>query len=1000
MADYSKAELLNEVSKVFRAGLDPGRDGGTLNTATAYQQLLELTSITFLFNPDAVFYIARLAANQLNGLVLQEVAVLEDILVSLDDLGQIGEPVRDTASLSNARTAVLSLDAAQSVTNRPETQRFIKQIDAFAAQWRKNLVSVERGGLFVRPREEARDLIQANLLQLDVLHSRLLEQTFALRDTLTEFLSLDLPSMVSATALKAISDRLQATIDELGSLSDTENIAASRRIFLESLANKVSVEVLSTFTDPTEFKFRGPQRPIPPTMKHTGQVVGQGTAASVLTSAGPWVLPISAPLVLSANGGAPVSIDLDSIQGAVLNCRNSQGYRITASAQDLHVVVDSDIYESTVVASDGTYVALAPMPTRLGFKHLGALVAFPDTSMATPSDLQLRFITDLNTLQLSGAPNVTFADPVLTVAAWFPINEAAIGFQPGHLGGYIYDNAGQRFEITKIVDANTCWVDVRGLTPDWSYIVLFAQLASGASSYFSFSPSLASIPSAGHRVRVGPSTKTARLTIGTRTAANLISDIEAENGAFVGANHGATLNWHVKPLLVSGDPTRLALQIRSKANPMIQVSGRFLSPQDPVDSATVEETSAHQVLGLFEGEADTTNLLTPAELAAKINELAGFSAAVETTELATGVLQTNAGGATVTGDKDLQALGVRTNDQLLISSGVAAGVCRVVSASGATLTLDHSAFIATEAGIAYRAFREQVRISTSSSGPGSSLEVVSYPVELDLVAGKTYSAIPTFEAVNKAGDKLSFDGVVAGDLLRVVGQSDVEITEVQDGTTLILVTGLPSNTVGVGFEIRSAAAKAFTAFNALLTTFTESRNLLRKNNFDQGVDAIDNACTAAVLPGQNFISSRNQAKRMVADLLAILTSDLLRTDEYTASVTPDPNNLSDLLASYEASSVQEIDDLIEAFLDRKYDRAVSLLRGGKFVDFYATTDETASFSGAVMQASKAVVGDLPQSSRTQFDFLNERDLATSKQTLPDAEEDFSDTENQPEGANP
>ena len=104
MSDYTRSELLNEVSKVFRAGLAPGRDGGTLNTATEYQQLLEMVSITFLLNPDAVFYIARLAANQLSVAIAQEVAVLEDILVSLDDLSQIGSPVRDTTSLSNART--------------------------------------------------------------------------------------------------------------------------------------------------------------------------------------------------------------------------------------------------------------------------------------------------------------------------------------------------------------------------------------------------------------------------------------------------------------------------------------------------------------------------------------------------------------------------------------------------------------------------------------------------------------------------------------------------------------------------------------------------------------------------------------------------------------------------------------------------------------------------------------------------------------------------------
>lgn len=991
---YSKAELLNEVSKVFRAGLDPGRDGGTLNTATEYQQLLEMASITLLLNPDSVFYVARLAANQLNGTILQEVAVLEDILVSLDDLSQIGKPVRDTTSLSNARTAVLSLDAAQSVTNRPETQRFVRQIDTFAEQWRKNLVSVERGGIFARPKEEARDLIQLNLLKLDDLHSILLPQIFALRDLLSEFLSLDLPSLVSVTALQSISDRLQATIDELNTQTDTENVTASRRIFLEALANKISVKILSTFTDPTEFKFRGPQRPIPSTMRHTGQVVGRGTAASVLTSAGPWPLPISAPLVLSATGGTPVTLDLDTILGSVLNCRNSQPYEITSSKRDLFVTVDPNIYESSVTTGATGDVILTPTSIRLGFKHLGAVVAFPN---ATGTDLHSRFITEMRSLQTAISGSISFSDPQLTVSAFVAGDEGAIGFQPAHVGGYIKDSSSSRFEILEVINANNCVIDVRGATPDFSSgLTLCGQLVSGASTRFYFSPALGSAPSAGHLARVGPSVKVARLTVGSSSASNLISDIQGETGPYATGQDGAILNWHVRPLLVSGDLDRLALQIRSRVNPVIQVAGRFLKPAVPAGQMTIEDKSAHQVLGLLEGEIDTTSLLTPSELAAKIGAEAGLAAEVVTTDLATGVLQTNVGTAQVIGDKDFQALGVLPYDQISILDGIAAGLYQVDSVSTNVLTLDRPAFISSEAGLDYRIFREQVEISITDAGPGSYLTVVSAPFELGLSAGSVYSSIPTFEAVDKVGSKLDFTGVVPGDLLRVVGRSEVEITEVQGTTTLVLATGLPSNTKGVGFEIRSAAAQAYTELNASLTTFIESRNLLKKNNFDKGVEAIDNACTSAVLPGQNFISSRNQAKRLVADLLSILTSDLLRTDEYTTTVTPNPDNLSDLLASYEVSAVPQVDNLIEAFLDRKYDRAVSLLRGGSLIDFYSTTDETASFSGAVMKSSRDVVKDLPGVSRTRFDFLNQRDLARSQSGQPDAEEDFSDVESEPE----
>src|SRR3990172_2070072 len=140
-AEYTQSELLNEVSRIFRAQVDPGREGGTLNTRTEYQQLLELSSITFLLNNDAIFYLAFLARNLLYSTLKTETDLIEDMLVALEDLGQIGQPVRDTTTLSNANTTLLALDAASSVKNRPETKRFSDLMDKFTQQYQKNVVS-------------------------------------------------------------------------------------------------------------------------------------------------------------------------------------------------------------------------------------------------------------------------------------------------------------------------------------------------------------------------------------------------------------------------------------------------------------------------------------------------------------------------------------------------------------------------------------------------------------------------------------------------------------------------------------------------------------------------------------------------------------------------------------------------------------------------------------------------------------------------------------------
>lgn len=1001
MAEFSKAELLNEVSQIFRAGLDPGVEGGTLNTDTEYQQLLEMTSTTLLFNPDSIFYLARMAANRLNSLVSSEVAVLEDLLVLLEDLGKIGTPVRDSTTLSNARTAILALDAASSVTNRPETQRFVRQMDAFAAQVKKNVVSQERGNILVRPREEARNVIQKNLQKLTPIHERLLTQVNALKDLLTNYLALDIPSRVSSSVLLSVSTRLQDAANTVSTTSDTANLEANRDLFLQTLANKVAVKLLGTFTDPSEFKFRSPKRPIPSTATHTGRVVGEGEAASVLTSAGPWSLPISAPLELSVSGAAPVSIDLDGIVGSFLAGRNSETFEVAAGRNRLHVTVDPEVISASVTSVSAAASGQVVLTDyyRLGFKHLGAPVAFTGADTSTPTDFYHRFIKGLRPLQALSSPS--YSGGQVSVGTKVALDEPGIGFVEAHVGMYLKDSSSQEFEIVRVIDSSNCIIDPRNLTPNFSgSTILYGSRSSGVGdTEFYVGPPVATAISSGFAI-VGPATKTVELTVGTRTVADLISDIGGEAGPFPADAEGSSLNWHVKAeAAVNSSPSRLALRVRSKDSPFAQVSGRFLNPQDPVGVAPLIEDSAHTLLGFLEGEQDDADTLSPAELADTVSAVTGLIGEVETTEVYSGTLKTLVDQSVVedTG-KTFASLGVAVGDQVEILEGTARGVYQITGLPAADqLTLNRDAFPSSEAGLSYRVFREQVRISITSSGAGSSLEVVSAPAELGLSTGVVYSAIPQFEAVDKLGSKLAFTGVVPGDLLRIVGDAtEYSVAEVQDGTLLILEQGLPSTTSGAGFEIRSAAAQSYEQLSEDLTTFVTSPNLLRKNKFDQGVEAIDNAVTLAVLPGRNFIASRNQARRMVADLISILTRNLKRQDEYDASIPTAAATLTDILSEYSAPVIAAVDSILNAFIERKYERAAELLQQGRVTEFYGTNSETGSYGGAVMQSSRAAVNDLPRPSRTRRDFLDQRDIASDNLTTTDAAFDFSDTDDEPE----
>lgn len=1007
MGDYSRSELLNEVSQLFRAGLDPGREGGTLNTATEYQQLLELVSTTFLFYQDSIFYVARLAANRLASKLRQEVAILEDLLVLLEDLGSIGTPVRDTATLSNARTAALALDAATSVTGRPETARFTRQMDKFSKQLKANVVSQERGNIMVRTREEARNLINSNLTKLTSLHDRLLDEVYALRDVLEEYLELDIPSRVSTNILSSINTRLQESIELIEDSSDVDNLAVNRELFLQSLANKVGVKLLSTFTDPTGLKYRTPTRPIPSTLTHSGSVVGTGTAASATTSQGPWSLPISAPLELKVSGGSTVTIDLDEIQGSVLNGRNSALFVVTTDSQYLHVCVDPNSYAGTVSSATIGDVTLNEF-VKLGFKHLGCPVFLPNQSPGTLSDLYPRFIADMRQLQTLEAGWITVTGSTLECNTFTGLDEVATGFAAGHVGAYVADSLGGRYEILQVTAWNTVIVDFRGDTPDFSAGgLLFGQFAAetGTTRFF-LAPSLATAPSVGDAVEIGAAVKTASLNTGNRSVAQVLSDIEAELGPFDANQVGAKLNWHVVASAQSNASDQLALRPRSKMSPFIRVDARFLRPRDPTAPVAIEEQSAHRVLGYLEGELDTADILTPSELASQVSEQTGLTAEVVTTEVYAGgaTILTLPGTKTVRDNYvDFVAVGVQVGDQILLKGlDESTGIFQIESITGVNnrdLTLEMSQdFEGRSTGSAYSIFREQVEISIETANPGSSLEVVSAPAELGLSVGVTYSTLTDFEAADKKGNKMSFSRAVAGDLLKLVGSPiEYTISEVQD-TKLVLEEGLPSSTLRIGFEVRSLSAKLYTDMNERLQTYTTSRNLLRKSKFNEGVEAIDNAVTAATLPGRNFIASRNQARRVVAELLSLLTTSTNRDDEYDIDVPVAADNLEAILEAYSPiGRVDAVDALIDAFLDRKYDRSSDLLQQGRMLELYRTNDETGSYGGAVIASARTVSKDLPRPHRTLDEVYDgSGGVSTNVVETFDADEDFSDIEDQPE----
>jgi hypothetical protein len=1004
MANYTNAELLNEVSRVFQARISPGREGGTLNTRVEYGQLLDSASLTFLLQNDAIFYLARLVRNTLLSLVVQELRLVEDTLLALDYLGQIGEPVRDTTILSNANTALLSLDAAGSVQGRPEADRFSIQMDRFAELHRQNVVSATEAAL-VRPREEARGVIKSNLDRMKKVHAKVLDSVFALRDLLDEYIALDIPSKVAATALTNVRNNLSEIEEAIPESSDADNIAASRANVLTTLASKTAVNAIANFSDPRTVKVRSPSSPHPPTLRHFGRVTGTGTPASVLSSQGPWTLPLSSPLVLSVDGGTNVQVYVNEFLGTALRSPAEEPFLLSATVDNIHAIVDPRTILGTASGGSTSSVDFATFEN-LSYKSLGAPITFPNFTAAPTDDIS-RAVLDLRLLQTG---TISFGYPRdlggeryrIQFSSWSSGVEPGNGLDQSHVGDYFKEAAtNERWEILAVESANTAVVSVPTIDASAGGPVIppsgvsNLELRGDTSSTVTaveFTPAVSVSPS-GQQYVLSPAVKTATLSISPdNTVAGAILSVQKEQGDIDTSLTGKvwrpmTLNQHVQIKADPLNPTRFLLVPRSRRDSYLVVGASFIKVLVTPDVAVVEN-SAHTALGLLIGQSMTEQRLAPIDLAEFVEtEVAGLTAEVNKQLVTTGTLSTVQNTSQVTAP-ELDGV-VEVGDQLVLS-GAESGVFSVESLS--PITLDRTAFQSTEESVPYQLTRTKVTLSSANSSRGSSLEVVSGPSELGFSVGLVYGSVPYFEAVDKSGNLLSFaDLVNAEDILDVVGLPDVAIDNV-NGTTLELVSGLPSNTEKKAFEVRSSPAIQYDSLVGDLITFTSSRQLLQKHGFDVDLEALDVALTRSLLPGQNFTSNRNQAKRIAADLLSILTSSPRRADEYDTNVPTASLDLETMLTEFTPSSVAEVDSLLDSFLERKYSRAVKLLQSGKIREFFDTNEETGSFAGTVMSTSRQIVRDLPALPTTDEEVDADVNVAVVASVGTDAEFNLDDTE--------
>jgi hypothetical protein len=206
--------------------------------------VVESLALTMMLHPRSALYAHYLAKNGLVIAIDAEVAAIDVLKKSIQDLSNVTYAIKDTKALGRARSALLQLATQGRVS--AESSAFTRYSDAvddfLTLQLAKN---VRRPGAteLSRPGQEAAIALPSDLEAVKTAHMDLLDRLYALAVGAQNFLSIPFNAMVGANAVYRTKKDLDVLLAEL---AEDDSGTQSRDAVTRLLAGRATIRTLST----------------------------------------------------------------------------------------------------------------------------------------------------------------------------------------------------------------------------------------------------------------------------------------------------------------------------------------------------------------------------------------------------------------------------------------------------------------------------------------------------------------------------------------------------------------------------------------------------------------------------------------------------------------------------------------------------------------------------------------------------------------------------------
>lgn len=257
MATFTPEEVEGVIERLVKSSIRRPYDTlGVRRTDVTFNDVQEAAAGVFLLYQRTPYYFAFLGTSRLEDQVEATNLLVQELLQLVGVLRRRVLPVKDVTPLANARAALFELETAvtqngppRDVTKVPAYQRFNANIDRFLGAVGSNIKDAT--GIVPTP-NEARGRIPAAVVGLEDAMNALVERVGFVSDALTDYALINLPSLVSGGVIARARQMLDARVDQLEAMTETERLDVLRDTVLECLGTKAVVKRFGSFSPPTD----------------------------------------------------------------------------------------------------------------------------------------------------------------------------------------------------------------------------------------------------------------------------------------------------------------------------------------------------------------------------------------------------------------------------------------------------------------------------------------------------------------------------------------------------------------------------------------------------------------------------------------------------------------------------------------------------------------------------------------------------------------------------